>query len=68
MKGKTSRLIRWIPPEDGWLKVSTDGTVNKVSGNALAGGLIRNQHGMWIAGFSRNIGCCSILDAKFEVH
>ncbi|XP_016730171.1 uncharacterized protein [Gossypium hirsutum] len=57
-------MIRWIPPGYGWHKVNTDGAINKASGNASTGGLIRDQHGMWIVGFLRNIGYYSVLDEE----
>ncbi|MFQ6670886.1 hypothetical protein Gotur_035609 [Gossypium turneri] len=61
---KICRLAGWIPPKDGWHKVNTDGAISNVSRNASDGGLICDQHGNWIASFSKNIGRCSVLNAK----
>ncbi|KAH1047481.1 hypothetical protein J1N35_038265 [Gossypium stocksii] len=61
---KIYRLVRWIPPKYGWHNVNTDGAISNVSRNASDGGLICDQHGNWIASFSKNIGCCSVLTAK----
>lgn len=60
---KICRLVRWIPPKDGWHRENTNGAVSNVSGNASAGGLIRDHYGNWIVSFFENIGCCSVLNA-----
>ncbi|KAG8493837.1 hypothetical protein CXB51_011156 [Gossypium anomalum] len=52
----------WHNP--GPQKVNTNSAVCNGFGNALVGGLIRGKHERWIAGFSKNIGCCSIITAK----
>ncbi|KAK9993617.1 hypothetical protein SO802_023320 [Lithocarpus litseifolius] len=49
------RQIRWEKPELGWLKLNTDGSSNGVVGTAAGGGLIRDEFGNWVIGFSRRI-------------
>lgn len=57
---------RWHPPEDGQMKVNTDGAVCQFSSIATVGGLICNKFGVWVSGFTRNIGSCSILMAELQ--
>ncbi|KAG8502624.1 hypothetical protein CXB51_000013 [Gossypium anomalum] len=51
------------PPED-WLKVNTDGARKTNTGLAAAGGVLRDHNGGWKAGFARNIGVYSIVEAN----
>lgn len=39
-QSKICRLVRWIPPKNGWYNVNTNGVVSNVFGNDSAGGLI----------------------------
>ncbi|XP_072074464.1 uncharacterized protein [Arachis hypogaea] len=48
--------IAWQPPEDGWLKINTDGAISQEHHIAGCGGLIRDSRGRWVAGFLVNIG------------
>ncbi|KAE8664333.1 hypothetical protein F3Y22_tig00112800pilonHSYRG00027 [Hibiscus syriacus] len=59
-----SRNPGWIPPCAGTFKPNTDGAFNPSSKAAGGGGLIRNNNGEWIVGYSRNIGHCSGLQAE----
>ena len=43
-------------PDPGWLKFNTDGSLNGSVGTAVGGGLIRDEFGNWVIGFSRKIG------------
>ncbi|KAH1065174.1 hypothetical protein J1N35_030161 [Gossypium stocksii] len=61
---KICKLIRWILLDDGWLKVNTNAAVCNGFRNALASGLICGKHERYIAGFSKNIGCCSVITTK----
>lgn len=47
-----------------YVKLNTDCDFNYRSGWAYAGGVIRNEVGLWIKGFVSNLGCCSILEAE----
>lgn len=50
------RQVRWEKPDMGWFKLNTDGAANGSAGNATGGGLIRDDCGNWVMGFSRKIG------------
>ena len=48
--------VRWERPQAGWACLNTDGAAIGNPGRAGCGGLIRNEHGEWLDGFSRSIG------------
>lgn len=41
--------------------MNIDGAVCQVSESVTAGGIIRDQVGVWIASFTRNIRSCLVL-------
>ena len=56
-------LIGWLPPPWPWCKLNTDGSYRN-TGEAGAGGVIRDSFGNWISGFSMNIGESSVIMAE----
>ena len=58
------KFIRWIATDIDIDKLSTDGSVTEPSNQAGAGGIIRDSNGIWIAGFARNLGFCSVPSAE----
>ena len=50
------RQIRWEKPTSGWLKLNTDGSFDDLLGNIGGGGLIRNEQGDWVAGYTKKVG------------
>ena len=56
--------IVWEPPEEGWVKVNTDGTMKFDPVRAGYGGLLRNSLGGWLSGFSHNLGSCTTLETE----
>ena len=48
--------IKWSNPLPGWHKLNIDGASLGNPGKAGGGGLIRNNEGGWIRGYSRSIG------------
>lgn len=56
---REERLIGWVPPNEGWLKLNTDGASHGNPGLATAGGALRDVDGNWCGGFAVNIGLCS---------
>ncbi|KAK4476678.1 hypothetical protein RD792_015838 [Penstemon davidsonii] len=54
----------WVKPDKGWFKVNTDGSVLVEKKSAAAGGVIRDDEGVWILGFSRNLGDVTITVAE----
>ena len=61
---KEEKLMGWSPPRVGWLKVNTDGARKTNSSLAAGSGLLRNHFGDWVAGFSANVGVCSVLGVE----
>ncbi|GKV49594.1 hypothetical protein SLEP1_g56334 [Rubroshorea leprosula] len=55
-QGESWRWVRWFPPNFPFLKLNTDGAMSQASGDASAGGLIRDHGGQWLHGFAINIG------------
>ncbi|KAK8546571.1 hypothetical protein V6N12_027348 [Hibiscus sabdariffa] len=51
----------WSRPAPGWVKGNVDATVHIGNGQAAIGGLIRDEHGEWIVGFTRPVGRCPVL-------
>ncbi|KAL9304836.1 putative ribonuclease H domain-containing protein [Arabidopsis thaliana] len=56
---RVERHIAWTKPPEGWVKVSTDGASRGNPGPAAAGGVIRDEDGLWVGGFALHIGVCS---------
>ena len=48
--------IRWEKPSPGWIRLNTDGPALGNPGLVGCDGIIRNEHGDWLGGFSRSIG------------
>ncbi|XLT87235.1 hypothetical protein HN873_008988 [Arachis hypogaea] len=57
-------LIGWEAPNWNWTKLNVDGSVNQPGSKGTCGGLIRDWMGRTIAGFSMNIGVCTITMAE----
>lgn len=64
--GSTAREVVWTPPLGNIIKVNVDGSSLGNHGPAGFGGLIRNNAGEWICGFSGSCGYADNLTA--EVH
>lgn len=56
---REERMIRWLLPGEGWVKLNTDGASRGNPGLATAGGALRDKEGKWCGGFALNIGICS---------
>ncbi|KAL4346109.1 hypothetical protein AHAS_Ahas11G0345500 [Arachis hypogaea] len=56
-KVRVRRLGRvgWKPPPKGWLKLNVDGALVGNAGKAGCGGLLRDENGKWVAGFTHTI-------------
>lgn len=48
--------IRWERPDIGWVKLNANGAASEPTKKARCGGLIKDDQGNWMVGFSRNIG------------
>ena len=49
-------LVRWERPDQGKLKLNIDGLAQGNSGLAGGGGVLRDDQGNWVLGYSRKIG------------
>ena len=49
-------LVRWERPGQGKLKLNIDGSAQGNSGLAGGGGVLRDDQGNWVLGYSRKIG------------
>ena len=58
------RRVRWERPPSGWKKLNTDGSCIGNLRSSGCGGAVRDEHGEWIAGFSRYIGTSSSIVAE----
>lgn len=61
---KVQMQIHWLPPHAGSLKLNTDGAAKGIDGSAGCGGLVRDETGRWVAGFTRNLGSCTAFKAE----
>ncbi|XVF08796.1 hypothetical protein REPUB_Repub07fG0034100 [Reevesia pubescens] len=61
---KYEARIHWIKPSTGEVKMNVDGSFNGHSNIATAGGLLRDDNGNWIFGFTYKIGTTSVLGAE----
>ena len=60
---KTSKRIRWEKPPSGWKKLNTDESSIGCMERAGCGGVIRDEHGNWVAGFTRHVGATNSFAA-----
>ena len=56
--------IRWEKPSPGWVRLNIDGSALGNPGRAGCGGIIRNDRGDWLGGFSRCIGVTTSFIAE----
>ena len=61
------KQVKWERLERGWLKLNTDGSWNATLGKAAGGGLIRDDMGNWVIGFSRQLGNVNTFAAEIWV-
>ena len=61
---KILKQVCWEKPCSGWLKLNTDGSVLGNPGLAGGGGVLRDEYGSWIGGFSRRIGIANSFTAE----
>ena len=58
------KRIRWEKPPVGWMKLNTNGSVFGSLGVAGWGGVIRDDRGNWISGFTKRIGITNSFTAE----
>lgn len=57
---RVNTSIGWDLPPTGWIKLNTEGAFWSTNLKATAGGVLRDHQGVWLAGFSSNLGNCSV--------
>ena len=57
----TMKCIRRERPKSDWRKLNMDGSFVGNLGLVGGGGVIRDETGNWVVGFSRNIGVLQVL-------
>ncbi|OMO51393.1 hypothetical protein CCACVL1_29818 [Corchorus capsularis] len=72
VNGKTKILpiapiiqVSWKPPDQGWLKLNTDGSSLGNLGLVGSGSVIRDNEGNWVRGSIRHLGFCTNFVAEF---
>ncbi|PKI60390.1 hypothetical protein CRG98_019215 [Punica granatum] len=58
------QLVGWNRLSRGWIKLNMDGASKGNPGPAGAGGVLRKEDGVWIAGFARNVGIATAVVAE----
>lgn len=61
---KISTMVSWKYPEDGWVRLNTDGAAKGNPGEAGAGGIIRGPRGELFEMFAANCGVYSSTKAE----
>ena len=61
---RVPKLVRWTKLDSGWVKLNTDGSSLGNPSIAGGGGLIRDDNGRWIVGFSCKIGVTTCFLAE----
>lgn len=56
--------ISWVPSDERWVKLNTDGSFRAASHSTSCGGVIRDSSGRWLAGFTANMGTSNCVLAK----
>jgi ribonuclease HI len=56
--------IGWKRPQEGWIKLNSDGACKDMGVIAGCGGLFRDSDGRWIKGYTKKIGACDALHAE----
>ena len=60
------KQVRWEKPQPGWVKLNTDGASGPGLDRTGCGGIIRDERGQWIMGFSRRIGVANSITAELQ--
>lgn len=56
--------VVWVKPNHPYVKLNMDGSVKGQPGDAVAGGLVRDDKGNWLFGFAFKIGISFSLGAE----
>lgn len=61
---KLNISVCWMPPPKNWVKLNIEGSSSMVQGSAGAGGIIRDESGKWLLGYSKNLGTSNSLASE----
>ena len=61
---RVSKRIKWEKPPLGWKKLNTNGSVIRCMERVGCGGVVRDEHGNWVAGFTRHVGATNNFATK----
>ena len=56
----------WRPPIESWFKLNVDGSMHSASGACGCGGVIRDDQGNWVLGFTLRCSHTDILLVQLE--
>nr|KJB80216.1 hypothetical protein B456_013G086700 [Gossypium raimondii] len=59
--------FKWSSPSHGWVKINTNGSKSMTNNWSIFGGVIQDSLGNWKEGFRKQLGRCSIFNAKLWV-
>ncbi|KAL0391162.1 UNVERIFIED_CONTAM: putative ribonuclease H protein [Sesamum calycinum] len=62
-----SKIVYWLKPDQGWVKLNTDGASKGNPGLARAGGIVKDYEGKAIFVFSEPIGFTNNMVAEMHV-
>jgi hypothetical protein len=54
----TGRVEHWLPPTQGWTKINVDGAFNRDTCHGGGGVVLRDHHGVFLAGACRFFPVC----------
>lgn len=60
------KRIRWERPPQGWKKLNTYGSFNGDIGLAGCRGVVRDDRGLWVNGFSKRIGHTNSFEVELS--
>ncbi|KAH9722165.1 RNase H domain-containing protein [Citrus sinensis] len=61
---KLNISVCWMPPPTNWVKLNIEGSSSRAQGSAGAGGIVRDESGKWILGYSKNLGTSNSLASE----
>lgn len=58
------KVFGWCLPQEGWIKISVDGSVRQGGNQVACEGVYRDEHSKWLGGFARNLSLGNVLMAE----
>lgn len=57
-------LAQWWQPEEGWIKLNSDGASRGEDNQVGCGGLLRDSTETWVLGYTRKFGVCNAIQVE----